>query len=215
MGLTFDQAAHAYHYDGVRLPSVTQIIESAGLGVDYSMVPRDVLERKRIIGEKVHLACRFADEADLDVTSLDPVIAPRVQAYLKFLAETAFEPLGTELALGDVERGYAGTPDCWGILNSAQAVLDRKTLAVLDVPSAALQAAGYLPLIDDFESSPWHRAKRYALQLRPNGTYRLVDVALPAADATFAAALAECRGAGTPDTAAILRQWKDRHGTRH
>jgi hypothetical protein len=48
---TFDPERHLYMVDGQPVPSVTQVLHSAGLAADYSMVPRDVLERKRIIGQ--------------------------------------------------------------------------------------------------------------------------------------------------------------------
>ena len=48
---TFDPERHLYLVDGRPVPSVTQVLHSARLAADYSMVPPDVLERKRIIGQ--------------------------------------------------------------------------------------------------------------------------------------------------------------------
>jgi len=48
---TFDPERHLYLVDGRPVPSVTQVLHSAALAADYSMVPPDVLERKRIIGQ--------------------------------------------------------------------------------------------------------------------------------------------------------------------
>jgi hypothetical protein len=51
---SFDANRHLYLVQGRPVPSVTQVLHSAGLGADYSMVPPEVLERKRIIGQFVH-----------------------------------------------------------------------------------------------------------------------------------------------------------------
>ena len=48
---TFDPERHLYMVDGRPVPSVTQVLHSAGLAADYTMVPREVFERKRIIGQ--------------------------------------------------------------------------------------------------------------------------------------------------------------------
>ena len=48
---TFEPERHLYLVQGRPVPSVTQVLHSAGLAADYSMVPPDVLERKRIIGQ--------------------------------------------------------------------------------------------------------------------------------------------------------------------
>lgn len=213
MAFLFDPAEHAYYLDGARLPSVTQILHEAGIGTDYSMVPPQILEHKRQVGVAVHAACRLVDEGELDESTVADEIAPYVGSYQQFLADTGFRAIGTELPLYDEVRGYAGTPDVWGDLNGRFALLDRKTLWTLDMPTAALQAAGYAPLIEALEPS-WRGADRYALHLQRTGRYRLVPAAIPAADATFLAALAEVRGDGTDDTAAILRQWKETYGPR-
>jgi len=214
MGFVFDPAEHAYYLDGRRLPSVTQILQAAALGTDYSMVPPAILEHKRQVGVAVHAACRMVDEDDLDETTIADEIRPYVDGYRAFITDTGFRAMGTELALYDDVLGYAGTPDVWGDLNGRFALLDRKTLWTLDVPTAALQAAGYAPLIEALEPA-WRGAERFALHLQRTGRYRLVPAAIPAADATFLAALYEARGEGTDDTAAILRHWKEHYAPRN
>lgn len=201
-----------YCHNGVRLHSVTEVIEGAGLGADYSMVPPDVLERKRQIGEAVHAAAHYADQHDLDESSLDPAIVGYVRGYQRFLVETGFEVVGVEERLRHPELGYAGTPDRWGFLQHTRVVVDLKSLATLSIPPIALQNAAYARLIEAHDPS-WRQPKLYALQLRKDGTYRLVRTELPAAEATFLAALSECRGEGTPDAVAIIADWRMSHGS--
>ena len=69
---TFDPERHLYVVEGRPVPSVTQVLHSAGLAADYSMVPPDVLERKRIVGQYVHKATQYLDEGCLDLETVDP-----------------------------------------------------------------------------------------------------------------------------------------------
>lgn len=208
---TFDAETHTYRHAGRRCPSVTQIIQAAGLGVDFAAVPPEVLNRKREIGVLVHQACQYVDEGDLDDGSLAPEIRPYVDAYRRFLTDTGFESHGTERIMLHRGLGYAGTPDVWGELYGQRAELDRKTVYTVSVPVVAVQMAGYAPLIRENEPTWKPGAARYALQLKRDGSYKLIPVELPGADAVFLAALAECVGNGTPDTRAIIDQWKERH----
>src|SRR5215471_15111903 len=87
---TFDPERHLYMVEGRPVPSVTQVLHSAGLAADYSMVRPDVLERKRIIGEYVHKATQYLDEGCLDLKTVDPELQPYLAAYQRFLEESAF-----------------------------------------------------------------------------------------------------------------------------
>jgi len=62
---TFDGDHHLYLVQGRPVPSVTQVLQATGLGADYSMVPPQVLERKRTIGQFVHQATQYLDEGSL------------------------------------------------------------------------------------------------------------------------------------------------------
>ncbi len=66
---SFDAERHLYLIQGRPVPSVTQVLHSAGLSADYSMVEPAVLERKRIIGEYVHKATQYLDEGCLDLAA--------------------------------------------------------------------------------------------------------------------------------------------------
>lgn len=207
--LHFDEATHTYTLGGRVLRSVTQVIKDAGLGPDFSMVPEDALERKRRIGIACHQACALWNERDLDESSVDPLCVGYVNAYKRFLVESGFVPTGWEQRLTDAELGFAGTPDVWGpLLHARYIVIDLKNVATLDLRSIALQNAAYgrLLTVNDSVSA---KAPRYALQLKPDGTYRLRESQHPMAWRVFLAALMECRGEGTADTAALISAWKE------
>ena len=87
---TFDPERHLYVADGRPVPSVTQVLHSARLAADYSMVPPDVLERKRTIGQYVHKATQYLDEGCLDLETVDPELQPYLAAYQRFLEESGW-----------------------------------------------------------------------------------------------------------------------------
>jgi len=87
---TFDAERHLYLIQGKPVPSVTQVLHSAGLSADYSMVAPEVLERKRIIGEYVHKATQYLDEGCLDLETVDPEIQGYLTGYEKFIRESGF-----------------------------------------------------------------------------------------------------------------------------
>lgn len=90
--LTFDPVAHAYFLDGERVPSVTQILQRAGL-IDFSKIPAAILNAARDRGAAVHAAVHFYNEGDLDAAFADefPAYAPYVEAWVRFLDESGFE----------------------------------------------------------------------------------------------------------------------------
>lgn len=212
--LLFNTDRHEYFAAGRKLVSVTQVIERAGLGVDYSMVPDDILQHAAERGRHVHAACEYVDQADLDRTSLAPEILPYVEAYWQFCNDTGFEPVETERKLHCPNRGYAGTPDVWGWIGDERVEVDRKATAVLSIPAVSLQMAGYAPLIRTHDPE-WRAAKRYGLQLRKDGSYRFREANTPYADETFAAALAVVTGGGTDNDAAWLQRWREAYGNQH
>lgn len=159
----------AYVVDGVRWPSVTEVLELAGL-VDFSRVDADVLERARARGSAFH---EWADSIDfglLEGEPAPPYIAPYVAAYERFKSETGFKVEAAEQVVRNPLHRYVGTLDRRGTFLrsvglSGPAVVELKTTAVL-YPWTRLQLCGYA----DCEPQRPHRV---AVQLRPDGTYRL------------------------------------------
>lgn len=73
----FDEAHHVYRNSkGVIIPSTTQVFDLLGF-TDFSGVPAETLEWKRLYGTAVHAAVEYLVMGDLDWDSLDEhVIAP-------------------------------------------------------------------------------------------------------------------------------------------
>jgi hypothetical protein len=87
---TFDADRPLYLVEGRPVPSVTRVLHAVGLGADYTLVPLQALERKRIIGNFVHRATQYLDEGSLDLASVDPELQPYLCGYERFLRESDF-----------------------------------------------------------------------------------------------------------------------------
>lgn len=190
--LRFDPVGHVYTVGAQRVPSVTQILAPL---VDYSQVPRAVLERARQLGQAVHRMTELYDLDDLDMDDLADELRPYLTAWIKFRAETGFVPETIEKRLYHPALRFAGTPDRSGLINRRRAVIDIKKMLYLG-PVIGLQLAAYEEL---FEKNGTHVEDRYALGLRADGTYRLQPYTDKSDWPVFLSLL-------------TTRNWKEKHG---
>ena len=170
-GLIFDEAQHAYYKDGLRIPSVTQVLKMSGW-VDFSMIAKDVLENKRGIGEAVHLCAQYHDDGDLDESTLLPAWVPYFEAWKKFRRESQVDILGTEQqSIGTINgMPYGMRYDRLAIVDGEESLLEIKCCAQKE-DYWGLQLAGYDLGLPQCKTAL--RRKRYAVQLKPDATYRL------------------------------------------
>jgi hypothetical protein len=90
--VAFDPVPHTYTLAGERLPSVTQVLQAAGI-IDFSRVPQPILLAARDRGAAVHLACHYVNEEDLDVDAFAaefPEYWPYLSAWITFRRESGF-----------------------------------------------------------------------------------------------------------------------------
>lgn len=170
--IVFLKEPHQYVVRGKTIPSATQVIEAAGLGEDFSLVPPRILELARQRGDAVHLACAYLDAGELDWGTVDPRIMGYVEAYVAFRKALPVKTVVVEKRMAASLGGIllAGTPDLVGFINGRRSVVDLKTGQNAD---AGLQTAGYKTLWDAAHpSQPIY--DRYALRLRKDGTYKLI-----------------------------------------
>ena len=186
--LTFDPQLHAYQLDGRELPSVTTVLQRAGL-VDGAWFT----EQATLRGTYVHLATELHAAGTLDPDSVDPVVQPYLDAYMRFLRESGAVWAAVEQRLGDDVLGYAGTIDRVGSIGDQPVIVDIKTGP--PQPWHALQLAAYLQLVKR-RWAPW---QRYGLWLQKNGSYRLKHYSGRSDYSVFQAAL-------------TLAQFKEAHG---
>ena len=108
--LTFDEVNHIYRRYGIIKPSVTQIFQEIGL-VDYSAVPKEVLERASNFGTAVHRTTELSDKNILDYSSVSNPIIPYLKAWHNFLETYQIENLAIEKQFYCAKYDYCGTID--------------------------------------------------------------------------------------------------------
>jgi hypothetical protein len=186
--LEFDPGAHCYRIGGKVLPAVTRVIAPL---IDYSMVNEELLALASERGSAVHKATELHDLDDLDECSLDDRLEPYLAAWKRFRAETGFVPEAIEQRLHHPLHGYAGTIDRVGTLHGRRILLDIKTVSRLS-RATGVQLAAYQHLWD-VRYPQRLICGRYAVQLRPDGTYRLEPYRAPDDYTTFLALLSVAR----------------------
>lgn len=161
MTFSFDPETHTYTVASGAVPSVTQLLLEMGFVDD-----RFFNDYSRDRGSLVHLIIKWHCGGVLDEETIDPILRPYFDAWLKFEAESHFISKSVEIPLYSEAYGFAGTPDHIGLLNGVRSVIDAKT-GVL-TPATALQTAGY-------EILSGERLKRFGLQLTDQGNYKLTE----------------------------------------
>lgn len=181
--LQFDEQAHAYTLDGVRVPSVTQVLKPL---YDFSRVDPAMLQAKAALGTAVHLACELLDNDDLDEESEDgrEALAPLagyLAGYKKFKADKKPAVLENETRLFHPVHRYAGTVDRRFEFEGDVWDVDLKSTVAMS-PIVGLQTAAYTEM---FKAHGRTRARRGALQLFPDGKYKLWEFKDPSDFSVF------------------------------
>lgn len=161
--LTFDDGSHKYFWNGKHVPNVTSILEILH---NFDSVPADVLQAASERGTAVHLACEYWDRGILDESTVDESIVGYLEGWKSFLKDTNPQWSMIEAQFYSEAFGYAGTLDRKGQIFGCEATLDIKT-SVASHPVWGVQTAAY----SNGLKSP--KDKRFTVQLRDNGTYRL------------------------------------------
>lgn len=168
--LTFDPATHTYYWQGVQVPSVTQVLGSVLR--DYDGIPPHILAAAQERGTFVHEACELDDLGELDQDTLDDTLIPYVMAWRKFRADTRFKPESIEARVYHNGYRYAGTLDRFGDAGAQTWLVDIKSGSM--VPrSAGPQTAAYLAALD-IDPAWRKKVKRYVAHLYDNGNYQVV-----------------------------------------
>ena len=165
--LEFNSENHTYKLDGIKLPSVTQVIGGAGLS-DFSKVNPDILKRSQAFGTATHLACMLDDKHQLDMKSLDPALFPYLKSWQKFKRDfgiTDFKEI--EKQVYSTKYQYAGCLDrLW-----EDALIEIKTSTSIPI-TAGLQLAGYQNAYEEMYKVKIKR--RLCVQLL-DGTYKMEE----------------------------------------
>jgi len=157
----FDSETHTYTINDKSVPSVTQILKGVfGEEVWYN---NWYAER----GTAIHQAIHYLVQGVLNYDTLDERIVGYVQAFLKFLNETGFTVLDSEIRMYSDLYQFAGTADL--ILADKNGDLTLADIKSSIEPKVDLQLAGYSILYD--KKLP---LKRYcAVGLKEDGNYNM------------------------------------------
>lgn len=189
----FEEGPHRYVWRGRELPSVSQLIAPL---VDLSGIPPEALEAKRTLGSYVHKACEYDDAGRLDWSQLDYRLKGYVAAWRAYRSQVGFDPVVIEQPLAHPTLGYAGTPDRAGMLDPRAStipggfsrrrwLLDLKSCVSI-YPWTGVQLAGYRRLL---EAHGVLVDALGALQLFPDGRFKLHPLMEPDDDRAFMACL--------------------------
>lgn len=164
MKLVFKEADHSYWNDGIKYPSVTQIIAAAGL---YGLAAEYFNEESRDLGSFVHTIIEWHLSKELDESTIDGVLMPYFEAWKRFEKESTYVSDSCETRLANETYRFAGTIDHIGHLNGHFCIIDVKSGA--PTPATGIQLAGYEILLSA------RGARRFALHLKDDGNYKLIE----------------------------------------
>lgn len=182
MKLDFDPEKHEYRLDGELIPSVSELLKPL-TEAGYANINPAVLAEAARRGTEVHEATESIDYG-LDPEDISPDIFPYLDAYCAFLRDYRPEWYGIEdmvcgsytSSWGGVE--YAGTIDRWGMIDGKMSVLDIKTVqapSTRQKVTTAVQTYAYARALHQMGKAEQY-SNLYALYLKKDGTYNLVDL---------------------------------------
>lgn len=195
--LRLEEDDHTYWLGNRRIPSVSEIISPV---CNFDGVPVEVLERKSEIGKAVHLLAEWHDKGiKIDKASIDKCVEPYFKAW-KLFAKDMKPKWGVIEEMRHSDHGFAGTVDRVGevkLLGPGEWIIDIKTVATVS-PATGLQTAAYSKLWGGIYGSITRRA---AVQLKKDGTYRVVQFSDPHDWPTFLGLL-------------TTHKWRMKHGIK-
>lgn len=182
--ILFDEKKHQYTVDGKVYPSVTEILEHL-TAPGYGKVNPAILEEAKARGTAVHELTEMIDYG-MPPDEIEEGLAGYALAYLRFLADYDVEWEYIEHRFYEPIMGFCGTIDRVGKIDGKDCVLDIKTTSSPSTDqkiAVCCQTAAY-----DYGICEQHYSadnnfipeakKRYALYLRPDGSYDLMDCAM-------------------------------------
>ena len=171
--IIFDEKKHQYTVDGVVYPSVTDILEHL-TAPGYGKVNPAILEEAKQRGTAVHELTEAIDYG-MPPEEIEDGLAGYALAYLRFLADHDVEWELIEHRFYADDKGFCGTVDRVGKVDGVDCVLDIKTTSSPSTDqkiAVCVQTAAYW---DGMLEEGMPLCDRYALYLRPDGTYELFN----------------------------------------
>ena len=142
----FDEGPHVYVLmpGSVVVPSVTQVLDAAGMSPDLSHLPDFYRDR----GRAIHRAMALHLHGTLDASTLDERVAPFIENGQRWLDNVGAVPLVVEHRWVHMSHEYGGTMDLFCDSKLGPLLIDWKS--TMHDPSYEIQVAGgYEPLLLD------------------------------------------------------------------
>ena len=178
MKIDFDETKHEYSVNGVRVPSVSEIL--APLSAErYGELNKAMVEQAAARGTAIHEACELIDYGH------EPEENPEIDGYLKaytmFLMEhnvdwDIIEGVAAYFRTNDEKPLYAGTIDRFGRVDGIPTVVDIKTYSSMSSEAQLSASCQTFLYADALESNRYFVMRRAVLHLRKDGTYRFIDL---------------------------------------
>jgi hypothetical protein len=167
MALAFSEPSHSYFLDGVRVPSVTQLLQLGGYVTPGAWFSEKAAQR----GTEVHRLTADFDLGALTLEDHDSLYAGYLEAHVK--AMKVINPVWEHIEQAFVHPGHkvAGRPDRVGRIYGAMSVCDLKTGGPADWHP--LQLALQCVIVADTVNLPAEEIHRYAIYLSRTGSYRV------------------------------------------
>lgn len=179
--LIFFDKDHTYQVDGETVPSVSEILRFISRE-EYETVSQYKLDNAADRGHRIHKGTENLDRyGSCEVT---PDIEPYIRAYIQFLKDVKPEWHRIEHAVYHSILGYAGTMDRYGVIADKHAIVDVKSNYRILKPMVTAQLNGYALAAEDNDMPV---DILYVLHLKPDGTYRLLEIGMDSS--TFSACL--------------------------
>lgn len=162
---------HVYMHDGVEVPSVSELTRFLTREV-YKDPDPIALERAAERGTEVHRITEALDKCG--TCAVEEEVLPYVTAYVDFLHEHEVKWDCIEWSVGK-DLLYAGTIDRYGTVDGERVILDIKTTGTIGRLHKVLYTAAqnlYRMAIEDNFSVE----KLYILQLKKDGSYKLIKL---------------------------------------
>ena len=139
--LVYIEETHDYFYDGIKVPSVTEIAKPISFE-RLNELPNGVVEQARQRGTAVHA---YAEEyllcGELDWDRIEPQYLPYVENFVNWARTYKPKVLYTEYRMGCEE--FAGTTDLICEIDGYITIVDYKTSSAVDKKSLSVQLEGY------------------------------------------------------------------------
>ena len=167
--ITLDEN-HIYRVNGDIKPGVNEILKACGQ-VDFSMVPKDRLDKACELGTAVHTATALYDQGDLYEEDLHPALRGYLAAWVRFRVECEFEPELIEHRFYCEPYQYCGTLDRIGPITIPGWPVGMRVLLDLKTGNLTRSVKLQLPAYDlgiDGDSLPM-----IAVKLNDDGTYKI------------------------------------------